>query len=112
MQEIWPCGPSCIGGHYGTAFMCTSRSSNSRLECFPPGLFAVDHGIFQMPTDACPSNFTGFATDNYQELAPSSTVRGQGTVARSRAAHFSDHAGATTPAASAWRGVSRRGGMQ
>ncbi|KAL4448937.1 hypothetical protein ABPG77_007654 [Micractinium sp. CCAP 211/92] len=34
----------------------------------------VDHGIFQMPTDACPSNFTGFATDNYQELAPSSTA--------------------------------------
>lgn len=33
----------------------------------------VDHGVFQMPTDACPSNFTGFATDTYQELAPSST---------------------------------------
>ncbi|KAL4422733.1 hypothetical protein ABPG75_008930 [Micractinium tetrahymenae] len=32
-----------------------------------------DHGVFQMPNDACPSNFTAYATDNYQDLAPSST---------------------------------------
>ncbi|PSC73086.1 KRAB-A domain-containing 2-like [Micractinium conductrix] len=33
-----------------------------------------DHGLFQIPNDACPGNFTGFASNSYRELAPSSTV--------------------------------------
>lgn len=31
---------------------------------------AEDRGLFQVPTDACPKDFTGFATDAYKELAP------------------------------------------
>lgn len=63
-----PCATACTRQHSA----CPAAHAPS------PYRLAVDHGVFQMPTDACPSNFTGFATDTYQELAPSSTVRGQG----------------------------------
>lgn len=33
-----------------------------------------NHGVFQIPSDACPSNYTAWKTDTYQELAPASLV--------------------------------------
>lgn len=54
-------GPICMcsGGNATTTFKWAGND---------------DHGIFQIPNDACPSNFTGFASNDYKELAPSSTI--------------------------------------
>lgn len=56
----------------------TPPASLSPASClFPPCpacLSAEDHGVFQIPTDACPSTFTGFATERYRELAAAGRV--------------------------------------
>jgi hypothetical protein len=56
----------------GPIFMCGGEGSNSTVTF--KWNANEDHGVFQIPTDACPSSFTGFATDQYKELAAAGRV--------------------------------------
>eukprot|EP00887_Chlorella_sp_A99_P000180 scaffold13.g180.t1 len=51
---------------FGPIFMCSGRNATVTFS-WPT---TAQHGVFHIPSDRCPSNFTAWATNDYRELAP------------------------------------------
>ncbi|KAI3430454.1 hypothetical protein D9Q98_005049 [Chlorella vulgaris] len=77
-RAVISCGGKCYDkylvqwgvGTLGPICMCPGGNSVAQFSWAG----TAPHGVFQIESDACPSNFTGFKSDSYQELAPVSLM--------------------------------------